>query len=224
MRQLCKAGVLSIVLTAALFFPKNGLSQDIKIAVVDVETLTLASDEGKVAAEKLKKKYDEFSGIMDKARKDIDDKETRLRTQTRVMSATAQAQLTREISEDKIVFDRKNQDYQRQMSDYQEELLAPIADKSKTALQTFIKDKGYSIVVDLSAEMGNVVWANPANDITQDIVKVLNEEYKKAGGVAPVTTTPATTGTTTTPRSATPAAGTARPPAGGAAAPAAGKP
>ena len=212
MRQVSRAAAWTIVLGAALSLPGIGLAQEVTIAVVDVETLTLASDEGKVAGEKFKKKLDEVTGIMEKARKDIEDKETRLKTQDRIMSATAKAQLTREIDQAKVEFDRKNQDYQQQMAALQDELLVPVSDRARVALGAYIKEKGYGMVVDLSAENGNVVWANPGNDITLDVVKIMNEDFKKAGGVAPA---PAPTPTAARPASGGTAAPTAspRPPA-----------
>ena len=194
-----------IVLAAGMFLPRNSQAQDLKIAVVDIENLTLNSDEGKAANEKLKKHYDEISVIMQRFQKEIDDKETQLKTQDRVMSATSKATLSRDIEDKKLAFDRKNQDYQKEMSDMQSELLDPVAAKAQTMLQIYIKEKGFSLVMDLSTDKGNIVWANPANDVTQDVKKRLDDEYKQApGAAAPASAAP------TAPR---PAATTPRAPA-----------
>src|SRR5688572_19394545 len=146
MRQLGRAAALMTVLMAGVCFPGNGLAQELKIAVVDIEQLTLTSDEGKSVNDKLKKKYDDIVAIMSKLQKDIEDKETRLKTQDRVMSATAKASLAREIESDKVTFDRKNQDYQKEMTDYQNELLDPVAAKAHLGLQAYIKEKSYAMV------------------------------------------------------------------------------
>lgn len=185
MRQLGRAAALMTVLMAGVCFPGNGLAQELKVAVVDIEALTLTSDEGKIVNEKLKKKYDDIVAIMGKLQQGIEKKESDLKTQDRVMSATAKAALAKEIENDKITFDRKNQDYQKEMMDFQNELLDPVAAKAQMMLQGYIKEKTFTIVIDLSAEKGNVVWANPANDITQDVIKRLNDEYKKTGAAAP---------------------------------------
>ena len=66
---------------------------------------------------------------MEKLRKDIEGKEERLRTQDRVMSATLKAQLTSEIKEDQIKFERKNQDYQKEIEEMQNQMFGPIANK-----------------------------------------------------------------------------------------------
>ena len=142
---------------------------------------------------------------MGKLQQGIEKKENDLKTQDRVMSATAKAALAKEIESDKINFDRKNQDYQKEMMDYQNELLDPVAAKAQAMLQAYIKENTFSIVIDLSAEKGNVVWGNPANDITQNVLKRLNDEYKKTGAAAP--------GPAQRPAASAPASGTPRTPA-----------
>ena len=182
-------------------FPGNGRAQDLKVATVDIEALTLTSDEGKAVNEKLKKKYDDIVAIMGKLQQSIEKKENDLKTQDRVMSATAKAALAKEIENDKVNFDRKNQDYQKEMMDYQNELLDPVAAKAQAMLQAYIKENTFSIVMDLSAEKGNVVWANPGNDITGNVLKRLNDEFKKTGSAAPAPAQrPAATPGATTPR------------------------
>jgi Skp family chaperone for outer membrane proteins len=218
MRQLCRATAVMSILAIGMCLPGNGLAQDLKVAVVDIETLTLTSDEGKAVNDKLKKRYDEIVGIMSKLQKDIEDKENRLKTQDRVLSAAAKQQLSREIESDKIAFDRKNQDYQKEMTDYQNELLDPVAGRAQAALQAYIKEKAPTIVIDLSAEKGNVVWANSANDITMEVMKRLNDDYKRS-----LAATPASTPAATRPAASAPAGGTTRPPAANTPAPAAPK-
>jgi outer membrane protein len=192
MSQQLKTALLIIILLG-IAAPRRGMAQDAKIAVVDVQALTLASDEGKVANDKLDKRVQALTAEMDKARKDIDDKENRLKTQDRLMSATAKAQLQRDIDDAKRTFDRKNQDYQKELMDLQNQLLAPIAGKAQEALAAFVNENSYTLLVDLSSEKSNVVWANTGNDITLAVLKRLNEAYKKAGGAAaaPASSTPA---------------------------------
>jgi Skp family chaperone for outer membrane proteins len=209
MTQNFKAAVLTIVLAGMVVcLPQNGFAQVSKIAVVDVQALTLASDEGKAIGDKLEKRYQEISAELQKAQKDIEDKETRLRTQDRLMSATAKAQLAKDIESAKVVFDRKNQDYQKEMDDLQRDLLAPVASKAQEMLALYVEEKGFTLLIDVSAEQGNVVWANPANNVTPDVMKLLNEAYKKS---PPAAAAPAST-PAAQPKAPTPAAPT-KPPA-----------
>jgi outer membrane protein len=190
-RFLKTAGLTMVLAVIVLYFPQNGLAQDAKIATVDVQALTLMCDEGKAIGERLEKRYQEISAELQKEQKALEEKETRLRTQDRLMSATAKAQLAKEIDDAKIVFDRKNQDYQKEMDDLQRDLLSPVAAKVQQELSAFVNEKGYTLLVDLSAAEGNIVWANPANDITREVMARLNAAYKSSPAAAAPAPAPA---------------------------------
>lgn len=211
MRPHLKSALFIMVLLG-LCSPMIAVAQETKLAVVDVQALTLASDEGKTVNEKWEKRFQVLSGEMEKTRKDIEAKENDLRTRDRLLSATAKAQLAREIDEAKRNFDRKNQDYQKELSDLQNDLLLPVADKARQELAAFVSENGYNLLYDLSSEKSNVVWFNPQNDVTAIVLKRLNDAYKKSGGVpaapstAPAATPkPATPPATTQPRPSVPA-------------------
>jgi outer membrane protein len=194
MTQNLRAAVLTIVLAAIVVcLPQSGLAQVSKIAVVDVQALTLASDEGKAIGDRLEKRYQEISAELQKTQKDIEDKEKRLQTQDRLMSAAAKAQLAKDIEAAKVAFDRKNQDYQKEMDDLQKDLLAPVASRAQEMLAQYVQDKGFTLLIDVSAEQGNIVWANPANNVTAEVMKLLNEAYKKS---PPAAAAPASTPST----------------------------
>jgi Skp family chaperone for outer membrane proteins len=193
MSQHLRALALTIIL-GALCFPQRGMAQELRIAVVDIETLTFMTDEGKTVTEKLKKRFDEISALMQKAQVEIETKEKTRRDQDRALSAAAKQTLDRDIDNLKIAFERKNQDYQKEYTDFQNELIDPVAAKAQVMLQKFIQEKAFTMVLDLSAENGNIRWSNPANDITQDVIKLLNDEFKKMpAAAAPAAARPATT-------------------------------
>jgi len=121
--------------------PQKGVAQDSKIAVVNTRTLTLMSDEGKVASDKLQKRLDVIRTEMDKLRKDIEDKDNNLRTRERLLSAQAKASLSKDIEDSKFRFDQKAQVYEKEMNELQGELLDPIAEKIRGELQAFVNEK-----------------------------------------------------------------------------------
>jgi Skp family chaperone for outer membrane proteins len=191
MSQQMKTSVLTLALLCITFcLPQNGQAQDARIAVVDTQALTIASDEGKAVNEKIEKRIQAMGAEMEKLRKDIDGKEERLRTQDRVMAATLKAQLQSEIKEDQIKFERKNQDYQKEIEQMQNDMFGPIANKVKAELATYVSEVGFHLLIDISAENGNVVWYNPGNDITKQVMARMNDAYKKAGGAASTAAAP----------------------------------
>jgi Skp family chaperone for outer membrane proteins len=191
MTQYLRTTTLAMAIACIVVcLPQKGVAQDSKIAVVNTRTLTLMSDEGKVASDKLQKRLDVIRTEMDKLRKDIEDKDNNLRTRERLLSAQAKASLSKDIEDSKFRFDQKAQVYEKEMNELQGELLDPIAEKIRGELQAFVNEKSYTLVVDL-AEDSNVVWANAGNDITKDVLVRVNENFKKSGGTTAPAAAPA---------------------------------
>jgi len=186
-----KTAGLTVALLCFAGLPQNGMAQNAKIAVIDTEAVTLMCDEGKAANEKIEKRVQVMSAEMDKMRKDIEGKENDLRTRDRLMNAAAKTSLQKEIDEAKINFDRKNQDYQKEIEEMQNALMSPIANKIQTELAAYVNEKGFDLLFDLSVQPPNVVWANPGNDITKDVLARVNETFKKAGAAAATAKPPA---------------------------------
>jgi Skp family chaperone for outer membrane proteins len=186
-----KSAVLTVVLLCLAGLPQDGMAQNAKIAVIDTEAVTVMSDEGKVANEKIEKRVQAMTADMDKMRKDIEAKENDLRTRERLMSATALTQLKNEIADAKIKFERKSQDYQKEIDEMQNTLMTPIAGKIQKELAAFVNEKGFDLLIDLSVQPGNVVWANPGNDITKEMLARVNDTFKKSGGAAAAPAAPA---------------------------------
>jgi len=175
MTHYLRTTTLAMAIASTVFcMPQKGVAQDAKIAIVNTRTLTLMSDEGKIAGDKLQKRLDVIRTEMDKLRKDIEDKDNNLRTRERLLSAQAKASLSKDIEDSKFRFDQKAQVYEKEMNELQGELLDPIAEKIRGELQAFVNEKSYTLVVDL-AEDSNVVWANAGNDITKDVLVRVNE-------------------------------------------------
>src|SRR5688572_3322729 len=182
------------LLTVALLCARVGMAQDAKIAIVDMQRLALGTEEGKKASEKLEKRYQEISTIMQGLQKSIEDKENTLKTQERALSDTRKAQLAREIDNERKDFTRKNEDYQTELGDMEQQLTGPLLDKANAILSAYIKEKGFTIVFNISTENGNVVWFNRGNDVTDDVIKRINAETKTAvTPVKPAATAPAAT-------------------------------
>jgi len=124
MNQHFKTTALTIAVACVVVcLPQKGVAQDSKIAVVNTRTLTLMSDEGKIAGDKLQKRLDVIRTEMDKLRKDIEDKDNNLRTRERLLSAQAKAALAKDIDDAKFKFDQKAQVYEKEMNEMQAELL-----------------------------------------------------------------------------------------------------
>jgi outer membrane protein len=182
---------LAFLAIAFVIGPVAAMAQEARIAVLDLQSVAFSSNDGKAATAKLEKRYQEISTIMQAAQKAILDKETTLKTQERALSEARKNQLIREIDSERLAFNRKNEDFQREIGQLEQELMAPVMDKARGIVAAFIRETNYTMIFDYSAEGGNIVWFNAGNDVTAELVKRMNA----APSVAPppaAESTPAT--------------------------------
>jgi len=165
------------------------------VAVVDFERAVVESVEGKKASDKFNVTLKTKQADVEKRQKDLEDNQKKLANGTITLSATAKADLQRDIDRKTTELQRLNDDTQKELQGLRDELLRPIAERATAALNAMAAAEGYTLVIDISNPENNVIWANPKNDITAELIKRLDAAAPKepAKTEAPKATTPATT-------------------------------
>src|SRR5262249_39292188 len=97
-------------------------------------------------------------------------------------------------------------DSQKELQTLRDELLRPIAERASAILNAMATEQGYVLIVDISNPQNNVLWFNPANDVTAELTRRIDASASQTSGNAPAGSPPS-------PRPANPAPGAARPPA-----------
>ena len=165
------------------------------VAVVDFERAVVESVEGKKASDKFNVSLKAKQADVEKRQKDLEDNQKKLANGTITLSATAKADLQRDIDRRTLELQRINEDTQKELQALRDELLRPIAERATAALNAIAAAEGYTLVIDISNPENNVIWANPKNDITAELVKRLDAAAPKepVKTEAPKATTPSTT-------------------------------
>jgi outer membrane protein len=194
-----KLSLLAITISTVLA-PALVRAQNAKVAVVDFERAVVESTEGKKSSEKFNATLQAKQADLEKRHKDIDDATKKLQNGARTLSDAAKAELQKDIERKNTQLQRLNDDSQKELQTLRDELLRPIAERATALLNAMAAQDGYTIVIDISNPQTNVVFSNPKNDITAELVKRLD-----ASAPAP----PA--GQTAAPKSPAPAPGATRP-------------
>lgn len=165
------------------------------VAVVDFERAVVESVEGKKASDKFNVTLKAKQADVEKRQKDLEDNQKKLANGTITLSATAKADLQRDIDRKTTELQRLNDDTQKELQGLRDELLRPIAERATAALNAMAAAEGYTLVIDISNPENNVIWANPKNDITAELIKRIDTAAPKepAKTEAPKATTPSTT-------------------------------
>jgi outer membrane protein len=178
-----------------------------KVVVVDFERAVVESEEGKKASDKFNGILQAKQGEVEKKQKELDEQQKKLQNGARTLSDQAKADIQRDIDRRTTELQRLNEDAQRELQASRDELLKPIAERASAVLGVMAEQENYTLVIDISNPESNVVWKNPKNDITDELIKRINASSAATGKTeapkAPAPATPpASTGTRPTPPAA----------------------
>ena len=181
-----------------------------KVALVNFEQVVLASNEGQVVTLNTQKKFEPKKNEIEKLNADVDGKNKALQAAPATLADDERAKRLREID---TLQKRLNSEAEQAQTEYNaewQEGLSGVAQKIATVMKKYAADNGYTILLDVSSQQSNVLWALPSTDISQAVVDIYN---KQSGIAAPPPQSPRAT-------SARPAGSTAPRPAGTTARPA----
>jgi len=161
------------------------------VVVVDFERAVVESGEGKKSSDKFNATAQSRQAEIEKRQKEIEDQQRKLQTGARTLSDAAKADLQRDIDRRTTEFQRVNEDAQKEMQVLRDELLRPIAERATAILNAMADEQAFTLVIDLSNPDNNIVWFNPKNDITPELIKRIDASAPKpAASPAPATSTP----------------------------------
>ncbi len=123
--------------------------------------------------------------------KKIEDLQNRLRTGATTLSDEEQARLRREGDQLTRTYQRKQQEAQDDSNDAQQDVVNRIGQKMMVVLEKYSKDNGYAVIIDTSSQQTPIVFAAPAVDVTQEIIRLYDQSNPVKAGGAPAAPRPA---------------------------------
>ena len=156
-----------------------------KVAYVNLQQIANLSAEGKGLTAKVQALMQKKQNEAQAKSKALADNQTKLQTQSALMSETARAALEKEIERQNVEGQRFQQDAQQEINELSQQLQNEFQQKLFPILDLVAKEKGVDVL--LSAADAGMVWAAPGLDLTMDAVKKLDEK----GGAKPAAAAPA---------------------------------
>ncbi len=160
-----------------------GLSQAVKIGFVDSLGVLQGTEEGKAGIGEVEKyvqgKQQELQGLQ----KQVDDLKNKLSEQARVLSADAATQMQQQIGENEKKLRRNTEDSQAEVGKRRDALLNKMSSKIQVIIRDYAEKNGYSVIF---LREQNQPYVKPSLDVTQEIVRIYNEQNPVAGAAAAV--------------------------------------
>jgi outer membrane protein len=156
----------ALIALTMLFGPLGALAAEIKIGIVDTNSILTGSAEGKRAQEAIKKKAEDLSRPLGTKRQDLGRQVEEFQKQASVMKEEARKTKAQELEKKMADFDKQAQDADKQLNQFKESQLAPLSKKMDQALDQVSREEKLDLVLDRSVTL-NV--PNKALDYTDKV-------------------------------------------------------
>ncbi len=172
-----------------------------KIALVAFEQAVFATNEGQRAVQQVQDKYKPKKDQIDALATEVDSLKKQLQSAPATLPDEERATRLRNIDTKEKQLNRDAEDAQTAYNADLQEAYGKIASKVSVTLKDYVSKNGFTLLLDVSNQQSNVMWAVPSTDVTQAVVTA----YNTSSGVsaptpsAPSAGAPARPHPTTTP-------------------------
>jgi outer membrane protein len=179
-----------------------------KIAVIEYEQATAATNEGQRALQALQKKYEPQKNQLQALQAEIESLTKQLQSAPATMTDDEKASRARTIDTKQKQLQRDGDDATTAFNAELQETLGAVAKKLGPIVIKYVQDNGYTLLLDNTGQQGGlaVLWTQPG---TTDISQAVVDAYNASSGVAAPAVPSAPSATrprpTTTPAPAKPA-------------------
>jgi outer membrane protein len=153
---------------------------DAKIALVNFEQVVMASNEGQTVTLGIQKKYEPKKADLERLSAEVDSMKKSLAAAPATLPDEERASRLRAIDTKEKQLNRDAQEATEAYNADVSEALQKVAAKIANTMRGYAQTNGYTIMLDVSAQTSNVLWALPSTDISQAVV----DAYNKQSGIA----------------------------------------
>lgn len=152
-----------------------------KIGIINVEEAIVSSNEGQRDFAAMMAKYKAPNDQLQTMSKELEDLRNQLKTQSGVLSDDKKSEIASSIQEKEKTAQRFYDDNQARVQKEQGEIANRIGQKLLKVIDTYAKNNGYGLILDVSAPQSPVLWANAQGGVV--ITKEIVDAYNAQSGV-----------------------------------------
>lgn len=178
-----------------------------KIAVIEYEQATAATNEGQRALLALQKKYEPQKAQLQALQTEIDSLTKQLQSAPATMSEEEKASRARTIDTKQKQLQRDGEDATNAFNAEMQDTLGVVAKKLGPIVIKYVQDNGYTMLLDNTGQQGglSVLWTQPGTtDISQAVVDAYNASSGVSAPAVPSAPSATRPHTTTPPKTTTP--------------------
>lgn len=177
--QLCKFGFIFLAIAFGFAWIGSAAAADVaKIGVVDLQRAVTTSDYGKSAQAEIKSERDKMLQELKTKGAEIEALGKQLERESMVMSKEKREEKEREFRIKQNDFRLLNKKNNQKMQDLQKEFFNSVVKDVFTLTEEIGKKEGYLLIM----RSEGVMYSPSTIDITDQIIKQLNEKFAKKSG------------------------------------------
>ncbi len=151
-----------------------------KVALIAFEQSVFATNEGQRAVQTVSKKYEPRKAQIDTLSTEVDSLKKQLQGAPATLSDEERQTRLKNIDTKEKQLNRDAEDAQQAYNADLQEAYGKVAQKVSVTAKSYCQQNGFTLLLDVSNQASNVMWANQSTDITQAVVQA----YNKSSGIA----------------------------------------
>ena len=197
------AGAASAAAPATTAAPAAPQALPAKVALIAFEQAVFSTNEGQVAVQTVQKKYEPKKAQIESLSNEVDTLKKQAQSAPATSSDEERQARLRTIDTKEKQLNRDAEDSNNAFQADLQEAYGKVAQKFSVTMKNYCQQNGFTLLLDVSNQASNVMWALQSTDITQAAVDAYN---KSSGIAAPPPSAPSASGPagarSTTPRPA----------------------
>lgn len=161
------------------FLAANTVFAQSKIAIIDVQAITFQSKAGQKSIEELKVLEQSALKKLEAKRAEVKKLADSINNQKASLSPSALQDKNLELNKQSVELERLEKDLQTEFQTAQAKKWDGILKEVEPVINDYAKEKGYDLV--FIVQPGILAYANPAVDITKDIISRFDIKWSKKG-------------------------------------------
>jgi outer membrane protein len=167
---LLRAAVFALVVSCAPAFAQT------KVAIINIQDAITRTQEGQKLIKELQDRYEPKTKELESYNTELNDLRNQLNKGQNTMSDDARRELLRRIQQKERDQQRAVEDARGQFNQEQQQIFNDVGGKIMAVIDKHAKEKGYSIVLDISSPQSPVLYAVNEVNITNDVIAAYDAE------------------------------------------------
>ncbi len=161
-----------------------------KVGIININAAIASTKDGQKAIGELEKKFAPRKQDLEKKQQAIQNLQSQLQKGGSVLSDDQKRRLMGDIDAQTKSYNRDLQDASEELEQAQQKIFQDLGGKMMAVIDKYAKEKGFSVILDVSSQQTPVLYAASEVDVTKDVITAYDTSAPAATTAAPPASLP----------------------------------